>query len=638
MRGSAVFRVGVAPGGALAPSWVRDSVSRAARSTPSLDLRFADNKSLIDATSGQSLVTFTRASSGTFVGSDGLIKTATTNLLLRSEEFDNASWTKVRATVSANTIAAPNGTLSADTGIEDTSASATHNPLIQDATIIANGTYTASLYVKTKERSRGDIWFSSTDSANYVAGSFNLGTGTILATSSGTGSGAVASIANVGDGWYRVSITGSIGSSLTTGRLVLRLADGTGSIVYTGNGTSGLYLWGAQLEQSSTVGEYIPTTSTINSAPRFDHNPTTGESLGLLVEEQRTNSITNNTMVGAVAGTPGTNPTGWVYATAQSNGLTISIAGAGVENGINYIDYRFNGTTVASPSACAIGIVNATAATAQTWTASTYWKLAAGSTTGTTNWQLGLIENTAGGAFVTGAFYSQTAPTSAALITQRPTATRTLSGGGTVGVVTLPINITVAGNTAIDFTLRIGMPQLEQGAFATSVIPTSTATVTRSADVASITGANFSSWFNASQSTIYSEAASSTGAAYTGYVYTVGASFNDSITHYRQADSQPVARIRTASADEYGATGNGAIWTGTGVNKFALGVSATSGRQASNGQLSSGGDDTSIVFPSMSSMTLGGLVGGSFLLNGTIRRLTYWPSRLANSTLQEITR
>jgi hypothetical protein len=50
-------------------------------------------------------------------------------------------------------------------------------------------------------------------------------------------------------------------------------------------------LWGAQLEQSATVGEYIPTTSTINSAPRFDHDPTTGESLGLLVEEQRTNLL-----------------------------------------------------------------------------------------------------------------------------------------------------------------------------------------------------------------------------------------------------------------------------------------------------------------------------------------------------------
>jgi hypothetical protein len=179
--------------------------------------------------------------------------------------------------------------------------------------------------------------------------------------------------------------------------------------------------------------------------------------------------------------------------------------------------------------------------------------------------------------------------------------------------------------------------QLEAGAFPTSYIPTTTATVTRSADVCSISGSNFSAWFNATQSTIYSEAASSTGAAYTGYVYTIGASFNDSITHYRQSDSQPVARIRTASADEYGATGNGAIWTGTSVNRFALGVSTTSGRQSSNGTLSAGADDTSITFPAMSSMTIGALVGGSLALNGHLRRLTYWPTRLPNSTLQAVT-
>ena len=676
MRGSAVFRTGIAPGGALAGPWVQNPLWTAARAVPSLDLRFADNKSLTDAVTGASLVTFTRASSGTFVGSDGVLRSAVTNLLLRSEEFDNASWVKVRASISANTITAPNGTLTADTGIEDTSSSTTHNPLIQDATIVANGTYTASLYVRAKERSRGAIWFSSPDSANYVSGEFNLNTGTIATVIAGTGSGASAAISNVGDGWFRVSITGSIGSSLTTGRLVLRMADANGSVVYTGNGTSGIYFWGAQLEQSATVGEYIPTTSAINSAPRFDHRitssttnlllrseefndaswakdftvatanqttspngtvtadkvaedtstnfhavsqyvtgfasgtvltlsiyakaagrslfriqtdasggtgaadfnlstvtatsgtgiftagsiqavgdgwyrcsvrcttstagaiglkvllgtttigsytgdgtsglflwgaqleqsatvgpyvPTTTaaatsfgtESLGLLVEEARTNSITNNTMVGAVAGTPGTNPTGWIYATTSSNGLTISIVGTGVENGINYIDYRFNGTTVASPAGCAIGFVNAAAATGQTWTASMYWKLAAGTATGITSWQIGIIESTSAGAFVTGAFYSQTAPTSAALNTQRPTATRTLSGGATVGLVTYPFTISVAGNTAIDFTVRIGLPQLEQGAFATSPILTSTATVTRAADVASITGTNF---------------------------------------------------------------------------------------------------------------------------------------------------
>ena len=105
---------------ALLPgAWARNDLWRRARAVPSLDLRFADNKSLTDAVTGQSLVTFTRASSGTYVGSDGLVKTATTNLLLRSEEFDNASWVKLNSTVTANAATAPNGSLTADKFIAD---------------------------------------------------------------------------------------------------------------------------------------------------------------------------------------------------------------------------------------------------------------------------------------------------------------------------------------------------------------------------------------------------------------------------------------------------------------------------------------------------------------------------------------
>ena len=79
MRGSAVFRTGIAPGGALAGPWVRNPLWTRARAVPSLDLRFADNKSLTDAVTGASLITFTRASSGTFVDSAGVLQTAATD-------------------------------------------------------------------------------------------------------------------------------------------------------------------------------------------------------------------------------------------------------------------------------------------------------------------------------------------------------------------------------------------------------------------------------------------------------------------------------------------------------------------------------------------------------------------------------
>ena len=581
----------------------------------SLDLRFAVNKTL------DSRVTFTRASTATYVGGDGALKTAVTNLLLRSEEFDNASWGKTRSSVTANAIAAPNGALTADQLIEDGSASTTH--FVTVTATVTTSTYTHSVYAKPSGRNH--IALQGFNGASNPTAYFNIATG-VVGTTTGVASTAITP---AGNGWYRCSITYAVTSGTVTTAAVY-LANADNSPTYTGDGTSGIYVWGAQLEQSATAGEYIPTTSTINSAPRFDHNPTTGESLGLLVEEARTNSVTNNTMVGAVAGTPGTNPTGWAYATASSNGLTISIAGIGVENGINYIDYRFNGTTIASPNACAIGFVNATAATGQTWTASTYWKLAAGTATGITGWQIGIIESTAGGSFVTGAFYAQTAPTSAALITQRPSATRTLSGGATIGLVTYPINVSVSGNTAIDFTLRIGLPQLEQGAFATSVISTSSATATRAADLASVTGSNFSSWYNQTEGTVFADvtarpdglvcnfddgsfnnrkpqiaigAGASCDAAYVTAGSTV-ASFSQAST------SNQRNLIATAYAtDNYGFTSNGA----TPIQ-----------------------DSLGAVPSTVTTLRFGRFHNGIVPLYGTIKRLTYWPIRLSNTTLQAI--
>jgi hypothetical protein len=210
--------------GGLQPGLGGDSIF----ATSSLDLNFAKHKNLgtiVDATTGANLVDFTRASSGTYVDSEGVIRTATTNLLLRSEEFDNASWGATNASIAANTATAPNGTVTADTLIED-STTGGHVVVQSISGAPDNTSFTSSCYCKALTRS-----------------------------------------------WVAVTVVGKNGS------------------INRGDGTSGIYLWGAQLEQSTTVGEYIPTTSTINSAPRFDHDPTTGESLGLLVEEQRTNLL-----------------------------------------------------------------------------------------------------------------------------------------------------------------------------------------------------------------------------------------------------------------------------------------------------------------------------------------------------------
>jgi len=276
MRGSGAFRTSIVPGGALAGPWVANSLWKNARAVPSLDLRFAENKSLTDATTGASLVTFTRASTGTFVGSDGVLRSATTNearfdhnpttgeslgllveeartnLLLRSEEFDNASWPNLNTTESSNVAVAPNGTLTADKLIENSGAGFKS---IDQVLAISALTYTFSVYVKAVERSIVQLLWSGGASTNFA--NFNLATGTVTA-----GTYTSATITPAGSDWFRLSITSVLAAGTFSGIISLQTsASATRAASYTGNGTSGIYLWGAQLEAGASPTSYIPTTT-----------------------------------------------------------------------------------------------------------------------------------------------------------------------------------------------------------------------------------------------------------------------------------------------------------------------------------------------------------------------------------------
>jgi len=241
------------------------------------------------------------------------------------------------------------------------------------------------------------------------------------------------------------------------------------------------------------------TAATTNVA-RFDYDPSTLIARGLLIEEARTNSIRNNTMVGA--SNPSTIPTNWIASTALT-GLTLTISTPSTESGINYLEFRLNGTPSGAGSYQFFydSTTQIVAANGDNWTSSVYLKLAAGSLTGVTSIFNQIQDRTVAGGFISGYNGSAITPTSAGLATQRNTNSVTLSGGGTVARVINNLTLNLSG-AAIDITLRIGMPQLELGAFATSVISTSTVAVTRAADIASITGANFTSFWNATQGTI----------------------------------------------------------------------------------------------------------------------------------------
>lgn len=182
-----------------------------------------------------------------------LIEEQRTNLFPYSADFADAAWGKTRASITSNTIVAPDGTLTGDKLVEDTTATNTH--LVSDnVNLIANTSYTATVYVKAAERTRVRLQNSAV--ANWATlgeAYFDLSAGTIV---SGTGS-----ITPIGNGWYRCSITGTFGGANAGGGLNIFIVESGTTTSYTGNGYSGIYIWGAQLEAGAFPTSYIATTS-----------------------------------------------------------------------------------------------------------------------------------------------------------------------------------------------------------------------------------------------------------------------------------------------------------------------------------------------------------------------------------------
>ena len=599
-------------------------------STASLDLQFARHKSL------DPRVTHTRQSSATYVDGDGVIKTATTNLLLRSEDF-STTWTGTRLLAFgsgsvANAIAAPNGTLTADKIVEDT---ATGGHYVNQLVTVSSGvTYSASCYMKAAERSLVYLALATTPSAIAY---FDLSNGTVADSSDPDLLSAI--ITPVGDGWYRCSITTVSTGTSTNIRIGLTPSITAGTFPsHTGDGTSGIYIWGAQLEESSTVGQYVKTTTAINSAPRFDHDPETGESLGLLVEESRTNLLTYSEDLSGYTKNSITTPLdSSVINPTGSTGSYKILADSGLSGG-DPGGIRINQSASSANSIVVSAFVKK----------STYRYVYIGfgglgnSFAALFDIEPGLTSNRLLGQGGNGTYTNIDAGYqnfSNDWIRIWAVGTTSGTNGPTVGMspdsTTFAItNWTAAGTEEI---YAWGLQYEDNVSFPTSYIPTEGSTVTRAADVASITGTNFSSWYNDSEGTVFSDFVVNgdngsnqfiydiaEGSAIAEEIFAFKGTSTDDTTHTVRSNSNIEANIASDNQSNFNAQ-----------IKSAFAVSATSTIAAVN--LSLGTLAESVTMPTVDNLRIGQRSNSTFQGNFSLSRFTYWPTRLSNDTLQTIT-
>ena len=196
-----------------------------------------------------------------FQGGAVLVEGAGTNLLTRSSEFQDSAWNlKSSVFVTANSAVAPDGSLSADSLIE--SAVSAGHYLERAVGIVGNQQRGFSLFVQRVGAAR-EIWLSmyANGYADNIRAAFNLDSQAVSVAVGGSGSSPVGVVYRIaGTDWYRLSLSG-FASASAVADLKLRLSFINLSTTYLGDGVSGFYIWGAQLETGTTTTSYIPTTT-----------------------------------------------------------------------------------------------------------------------------------------------------------------------------------------------------------------------------------------------------------------------------------------------------------------------------------------------------------------------------------------
>lgn len=204
---------------------------------------------------------------GHFVGGSRylLLETSRRNEMLRSQELENAAWTKQGSTISANVTTAPDGTETADKIVETATTDA-HNVSQVSATAPADNAVVAlSAFVRISDSRQWTQLVLRRKDNTFARCWFNLSTKTVGTKEAGLERAGIET--DWAGGWVRVWVTGNVLTGATTVAGYVTVSTGDGVDVYAGNTANGLYVWGIQLEIGKFPTSYIPTVaSTVTRA------------------------------------------------------------------------------------------------------------------------------------------------------------------------------------------------------------------------------------------------------------------------------------------------------------------------------------------------------------------------------------
>lgn len=608
---------------------------------PTLNLDFSNTKTL------DPRINFRRGTPGAYYDGKTYAK-AEENLLSYSEDFSNADWVKNESTVSSNSIAAPDGGTTADKIVESNQAG--NHSVYQIANLSSTTSqFVFSVYAKAGERS---VLSLNGNRIAFFSVLFDLTNGSFISKFESNCRIDSYSIVDAGNQWFRCSVVVSPTFSDTSPRLNLSVADsnvpGFDSVyrpTYTGDGSSGLYIWGAQLEQRHSVTAYTPTNGApitkyqpqlmfaSPDQPRFDHDPLTGESKGLLIEEERTNLLEYSEDISAFP------QQGNIILNKK---FTIAPDGTSLANSIIRYNEPDNNIRPGQHIYQALMI-----SSSDNVTTSLYVKSINGANLVINNGACvtlfdlkdqtyTVLQNSNSNSFVS------------ATITHAGNdwyrCTTTSIGSGTLSQFQFsPWLSTTEKNWDERYVngdnisgLYIWGIQVEIGSFPTSYIKTSGAEADRSADNASITGENFSSWYRQDEGSLYIDSdKGNLGTSFAGYVSFHTEDFSNSEYYWLLHNSSNEFQFLVAPGVASLVDG---IDTSLGSQKACVSWADDDFSMSVNGNTIQS-DTDGPAKKNLAGLRIGfSPYSDSHYLNSHIKKISYYPQRLTNEQLQQLTK